>query len=158
MWRPEQREGPGHPEGYPGPSRLSTTPLVALARWNRKAVRLASEGGEGRTALSAMYGICEDRDIGHMAHFLRCASKGRDYTNRLQRGARPAADASSKRPRCGEDGSAARPRRNTRAQLTARTGAAASAEWHIFYNADKRAGTPRSLQELVEEGSVRVSV
>src|SRR5215210_8036760 len=46
-----------------------------------------------------------------MAHLLRCVRKGRDYDNRLQRGARPAADASSKRPRCGEDGSAARPER-----------------------------------------------
>ena len=61
--------------------------------------------------MSAMYGMCEDRDIGHMAHLLRCASKGRDYTSRLRRGARPAADASRKRPRCGEDGSAARPER-----------------------------------------------
>jgi hypothetical protein len=25
--------------------------------------------------LSAIYGMCEDRDIGHMAHFLRCGQK-----------------------------------------------------------------------------------
>jgi hypothetical protein len=147
---------PGHPEGYPGPSRLSTMSLVALARWNSKAVRLASEGGEGQTALSAIYGMCEDSDIGHMAHLLRCASKGRDYTNLLQRGARPAADASSKRPRCRkrremqrglrEDPSRVRGGGETlsppRVQPTVSTRTSACVERHIFYNACEKARTP----------------
>jgi hypothetical protein len=104
--------------------------------------------------LSAMYGMCKYRHIGHMAHLLRCASKGRDYTSRLRRGARPAADASRKRPRCGEDGSAARPERRPESgprgevrpppqvQGTVPTGAPACVERHIFYNACEKAGTP----------------